>query len=138
MYKRQGRIRNYQIMVGGLQMLNLPISYIFLPESVLFVAIFISQCCLVARLYMLRGMIGLSSVKYLKHVYLKVLMVMSTSAILPILLLKNINETFLSFLVISVVSILTTSISIFYIGCSKEERVFVWAKVSALCAKIRR
>ena len=138
-----GRIRNYQIMVGGLQMLNLPISYIFLrlgcvPESVLFVAIFISQCCLVARLYMLRGMIGLSSVKYLKHVYLKVLMVMSTSAILPILLLKNINETFLSFLVISVVSILTTSISIFYIGCSKEERVFVWAKVSALCAKIRR
>lgn len=104
----------------------------------MFVAIFISQCCLVARLYMLRGMIGLSSVKYLKHVYLKVLMVMSTSAILPILLLKNINETFLSFLVISVVSILTTSISIFYIGCSKEERVFVWAKVSALCAKIRR
>lgn len=138
-----GRIRNYQIMVGGLQMLNLPISYIFLrlgcvPESVLFVAIFISQCCLVARLYMLRGMIGLSSVKYLKYVYLKVLMVMSTSAIVPILLLKNINETFLSFLIISVVSILTTSISIFYIGCSKEERVFVWAKVSALCEKIRR
>ena len=54
-----GKIRNYQIVVGGLQMMNLPISYICLrlgcmPESVLIVAIVISQCCLAARLYMLR------------------------------------------------------------------------------------
>lgn len=138
-----GKIRSYQIVVGGLQMLNLPISYIFLrlgcmPESVLFVAIFISQCCLFARLYMLRGMIGLSSVKYLRQVYFRVLMVMVASAIVPILLLKNINESFLSFVVISAVSMLTTSISVFYIGCSKEERSFILAKASVLYAKIRR
>lgn len=55
-----GNIRNYQIVVGGLQILNLPLSYICLklggrPESVLVVAIIISQCCLAARLYMLKG-----------------------------------------------------------------------------------
>lgn len=66
-----GNIRNYQIVVGGLQMMNLPVSYICLrlgcmPESVLIVAIVISQCCLVARLYMLRGMIGLSFIQYIK------------------------------------------------------------------------
>lgn len=54
-----GNIRNYQIIVGGLQMLNLPISYILLslgaiPETVLIVAVLISQCCLMARLYMLK------------------------------------------------------------------------------------
>ena len=54
-----GNIRNYQIVVGGLQILNLPLSYICLklggrPESVLVVAIIISQCCLAARLYMLK------------------------------------------------------------------------------------
>ena len=59
-----GRIRDYQLVVGGLQILNLPISYIILklggvPETILFVAIFISVCCLFARLYMLRTMIGL-------------------------------------------------------------------------------
>ena len=59
-----GNIRNYQIIVGGLQMLNLPISYILLslgaiPETVLIVAVLISQCCLMARLYMLKKMIFL-------------------------------------------------------------------------------
>ena len=59
-----GNIRNYQIIVGGLQMLNLPISYILLslgaiPETVLIVAVLISQCCLMARLYMLKKMIKL-------------------------------------------------------------------------------
>lgn len=54
-----GNIRNYQIIVGGLQMLNLPTSYILLslgaiPETVLIVAVLISQCCLMARLYMLK------------------------------------------------------------------------------------
>ena len=69
-----GRIKNYQIVVGGLQLLNLPISYILLkngciPETVLIVAICISQCCLATRLYMLRGMIELSSKIFLNKVY---------------------------------------------------------------------
>ena len=54
-----GKIRNYQIIVGGLQMMNLPVSYILLrigyfPEIVIVVAICISQCCLGARLILLR------------------------------------------------------------------------------------
>ena len=84
-----GKIRNYQIVVGGLQMMNLPISYICLrlgcmPESVLIVAIVISQCCLAARLYMLRGMIGLSSIMYLKKVYHNVAMVTVVASIIPV------------------------------------------------------
>ena len=60
-----GKIRNYQLVVGGLQLMNLPVSYFLLrmgmfPEVVIVVAIVISQCCLAARLLMLRGMIGLS------------------------------------------------------------------------------
>ena len=67
-----GNIRNYQIIVGGLQMMNLPISYIFLklgypPETIFIVAIFISICCEMARLYMLRGMIQLSMRSFLRQ-----------------------------------------------------------------------
>lgn len=54
-----GKIRDYQLVVGGVQMLNLPVSYYLLrigmiPESVVVVAIVFSQCCLVARLVMLK------------------------------------------------------------------------------------
>ncbi len=136
-----GRIRNYQIVVGGLQMMNLPISYICLrlgciPETVLIVAIGISQCCLAARLYMLRGMIGLSSIRYMKHVYLNVLTVAVLSAIIPSLLSMYISESFLSFVAISLVAMSSTLGIEFLIGCNKKERAFVVDKARNITKKI--
>ena len=136
-----GKIRNYQIVVGGLHIMNLPISYICLrlgciPESVLIVAIIISQCCLVARLYMLRGLIGLSSLKYLKNVYLNVVVVTIVSVIIPLLLSLNMAESFLSFIVISLIAMLSTAFAELMVGCSKKERVFIIEKVKSLKNKV--
>ncbi len=138
-----GRIRNYQILVGGLQMMNLPISYVCLrlgsmPESVLIVAICISQCCLAARLYMLRGMIGLSSIRYFRNVYLNVLVVSVLSAIIPSLLSTYMQESFLTFIVISLVSMISTLIVEFCVGCNKKERVFVVEKTKVFINRISR
>ncbi len=138
-----GRIRNYQIVVGGLQMLNLPISYIFLrigclPESVLIVAICISQCCLAARLYMLRGLIGLSAKRYLKDVYLNILIVAFLSAIVPSLLSLYASESFLSFVAISLMAMASTVAAEFFIGCNSKERRFVEAKAKALIRKFSK
>ena len=99
-----GKIRNYQIIVGGTQMLNLPLSYLFLrfgaePEAVLIIAIFISQVCLAERLIMLRRMINLPSVDFLKIVYLNVMVVMAMSCFFPILLSYYLEESFLSFVI---------------------------------------
>ena len=129
-----GKIRNYQIVVGGLQMMNLPISYICLrlgcmPESVLIVAIVISQCCLAARLYMLRGMIGLSSIMYLKKVYLNVAMVTVVACIIPVLLAHQLSESFISFVILALVAMASTVITEFTIGCNKKERAFVLEKI---------
>ena len=68
-----GKIWNYQIVVGGLQMLNFPISYLLLkygfsPEITMVVAVCISQCCLLARLFFLRRALNLSVSYYLCHV----------------------------------------------------------------------
>ena len=136
-----GKIRNYQIVVGGLQMMNLPISYICLclgcmPESVLIVAIVISQCCLAARLYMLRGMIGLSSIMYLKKVYLNVAMVTVVACIIPILLAHQLSESFVSFVILALVAMASTAITEFTIGCNKKERTFVIDKVKTIKTKI--
>ncbi len=138
-----GRIRNYQIVVGGLQMMNLPISYVCLrlgcmPECVLIVAICISQCCLAARLYMLRGMIGLSSIRYMRNVYLNVLTVAVLSAILPSLLSMYLQESFLSFVAISLVAVASTLAVELYIGCNKKERKFVVEKAKVFIRKINK
>lgn len=136
-----GNIRNYQIVVGGIQILNLPLSYICLkmggcPESVLVVAIIISQCCLAARLYMLRGMIGLSSKKYLSKVYFNVLFVSILAACIPVALSLHLQENFLTFITLCIVCVITSSLSIFFVGCNSRERAFAMSKGKVLIDKL--
>ena len=138
-----GRIRNYQIVVGGLQMMNLPVSYILLrmgmfPEVVIVVAIVISQCCLVARLVMLRGMIGLSVKKYMKKVYINVLTVTVMAAIIPFLLTIKLEESFLNFVLLCLMSFICTGITIYYAGCTKAERQFLLNKLHTIKNKLNR
>lgn len=137
-----GNIRNYQLVVGGLQLLNLPLSYLLLkfgsyPEAVFMVAIVISQLCLAARLVMLRKMIGLSICAYLKHVYLNVFKVMLLSAILPILASIYISqiEPLLRFVLLSVIAIVSTCLIIYYVGFNKAERVFLSRKLKKIINK---
>lgn len=137
-----GKIRNYQIIVGGLQMMNFPIAYLCLycgamPESVMIVAIILSQCCLAARLYMLRGMIGLRVGDYLRNVYFNVILVTLFSFMIPFFLSYQMKESFVSFLFITLMSILCTSIVELYIGSTKEERVMIYSLINKLIAKIK-
>ena len=138
-----GKIRNYQLVVGGLQMMNLPISYLLLrmgmfPEVVIFVAIVISQCCLAARLVMLRGMIGLSIRKYMKKVYINVLVVTVIAAILPFLLSTKLEESFLNFVLLCFVALICTGTTIYYVGCNKTERQFVLNKLHTIKNKLNK
>lgn len=138
-----GRIRNYQIIVGGLQLLNLPISYILLrygciPETVLIVAICISQCCLAARLYMLRGMVGLSVRKYISKVYFNVFTVTILSAIIPCVSSYYLNETFINFIFICTISVICTFTVIYFVGCNRKERQFILSKITAIKDKLRK
>ncbi|MEE3415231.1 MAG: lipopolysaccharide biosynthesis protein [Prevotella sp.] len=129
-----GKIRNYQIVVGGLQMMNLPISYICLrfgaiPETVLIVAICISQCCLAARLVMLRGLVHLKPRDYIKKVYLNLLKVTACAALFPILLYAFFgNDTWLLFCANVILCVVCTALVEYFIGCSPKERHFVVEK----------
>ncbi|MBO5613521.1 MAG: lipopolysaccharide biosynthesis protein [Prevotella sp.] len=137
-----GKIRNYQIIVGGLQMLNLPIAYVCLylgamPESVVIVAIALSQCCLAARLIMLHNMIGLKITYYIRRVYFNAITVTVLSAILPILYVKYSSEGFWTFVIASFLSIVCTVLVEMYVGCTKKERQLVYSHLSKIIGKIR-
>ena len=138
-----GKIRNYQIIVGGLQMMNLPISYLllrlgFFPEIVIIVAICISQCCLAVRLILLRGMIGVSIRKYLQKVYFNILTVSVVAVVLPLISTQYIDETFIGFIIVSLIAVICTIISIYFIGCNRQERQSIHQKLNAIRTKITR
>ncbi len=138
-----GKIRNYHIIVGGLQMMNLPLSYILLrlgyfPEVVIVIAICISQCCLAARLILLRGMIDLSITKYLKNVYLNIIVVSIIAVILPLISAYYIKESFINFILISLIAVICTLSSIYFLGCNNQEREFIHQKLGTIKSKITR
>lgn len=128
-----GKIRNYQLVVGGLQIMNVPISYVILkmggiPETILYVTIFISVCCLCARLYMLREGIHLRVRDFIVKVLLNIIIVSIVSLVIPLCLQPIVNETFASFVFLSFACFISTAFSIFFVGCNKSERHFVYVK----------
>jgi O-antigen/teichoic acid export membrane protein len=132
-----GKIRNYQLVVGGLQMLNLPVSYILLrnggaPEMVFVVAIAVSVCCEMARLYMLQGMIGISMREFLQKVYFNVIIVTVVAAIVPLGLSMMPSDSLISFLLNCIGCVGCTMLSIFYVGCNHHERRILISKCQTI------
>lgn len=122
-----GKIRNYQIAVGGTLLLNFPLSYLslkigFPPESVYLVAIMVSILCLILRLFFLKSMVGLSISKFIHNVLLNVIVVILLSIIIPYILRVRLSYGFTRFVIVGIVSLFCSALSILYIGCSKSER----------------
>lgn len=136
-----GKIRNYQLLVGGLQLLNFPISYCllhigFFPEIIMIVAIILTQVCLGARLYMLQKIIKLPTKVFLKKVYLNIIIVSTLSSIIPVLLFRNTSDTLSKFILSSSISVICCIIIIYYIGCNSTERNFISTKTKQILRKI--
>lgn len=133
-----GKIRNYQLVVSGLQLLNLPISYIFLklgniPETILIISIIIEIVCIYARTYMLAKLVPIDIVYFIKHIIFKTLIVFITALILPLIGKNLIHiDNIGSFIILIIISLLSTTISILIIGCNKEERSFIFNKTATL------
>lgn len=122
-----GNIRNYQLVVGGLQLLNIPLSYVFLklgavPEVTVMVAVAISQICLFARLFMLRGMIGLPAGDFLKKVYLNVISVSAAALVVPLAADTALPDTFSGFAASVMICVCSAGLSVMFIGLRASER----------------
>lgn len=135
-----GHIRNYQIAVGGVLLLNFPLSYICLkiglpPESTYLIAIIISISCLFLRLSFLKKITNFSPQSYIKEVLLNVSLVTLFAMILPTIVHVLLHYGLTRFLSVSVVSLISSFVSILYIGCSKEERMFIINKTIQIFSK---
>lgn len=136
-----GNIRNYQIIVGGLQMMNLPISYVllrmgFFPEIIVVVAIALSISCLIARLIMLRGMIGLPVRSYILEVLFNLMIVTVMALLLPGVLNTVYSDTFLYFICSCCICVLSAALSVYLLGCSRGERNFIKEKAIQFIARL--
>lgn len=139
-----GNVRNYQLIVGGVQLLNLPFCYLAFkigmrPEAAYCVAICVEILSLIARLYMIPFTIKeFKPAVFVREVIAKCAMISVISAIPPIVLCFFTQHNF-SFFIVNVILCLTSSgLCVFYLGCSTSERAFLLSKVKELSAKISK
>jgi O-antigen/teichoic acid export membrane protein len=137
-----GKLKLYQSIVGGLLILNLPVSYLFLklgfnPEITLYVAIGISIIALIARLKIISPLIKLNIMNYLTIVVFKTFLVSLLGIIPPTLAYLGMEESILRFFSIGLLSILSVTISIYYLGLSKTEQTFIISKTKQILYKIK-
>ncbi len=135
-----GKIRDYQLVVGGLQLLNLPAAYIALrmgcpAESTVVCSIVISHICLYARLVMLPRMLSFDSIAFVFHVYFRLLAVTLLSVILPTCVYYFIGAGFGEMIIVGIVSEVSLGAFLFTIGLDKEEKTLVAKKSGEVIRK---
>lgn len=135
-----GHIRNYQIIVGGLQLLNFPISYLFLklgffPEVTVVVSIGCSFICFITRLIMLRKPIGLDAKAFFFQVFIRTWYVAILSFLPPFCIYNMLGQGFIRLICVCFISTLSAISLIYWLGCSSEERFFLRSKSMEILKK---
>ena len=135
-----GHIRNYQLLVGGVLLLIVPVSYVVLKFGASSVCVFIVHLCVVMlaqvlRLWMIRGMIGLPLKCYFQRVIVPLIEVSFLAVILPLLAYCLMEESLLRLLIVIFVSCVSVLLIGYFIGLRKDEKAFVQNKIHLLKKK---
>lgn len=138
-----GHIKVANLVCGSLFYLIIIVSYFclktgFPPESVFIVTIVVSVMVQITELVLLKRYISYSVKAYAKQVVWLCLLVMAISAILPYLLNIMLAPGFIRLIVVGVVSIITVSTSIYYIGIDKETQYLIVQKMKTTIQKFKR
>lgn len=130
-----GEIKQFKMWEAGICVSVIPIGYILLrlglqPESVFVAQIVLSIIVQFARVTLSRGFLQFSYATYLKNVLVYILGVIIIAPVAPLLLYLFIPQGFGSFLLVSVVCVISVIGSSYFIGLNARERETIRQKLS--------
>lgn len=136
-----GKIRKYQMIAGGVLLMILPISYVCLKlglpaYSVFIVHLTLETADLFVRMLLLRGMIGMSVRAYVRKVIYVILPVLLFSYVPPFVVYKLLDDSFFSFVVVCSISLSASLLSVYYLGLTSNEKIFVKEKIKSIIVKL--
>ena len=138
-----GKVKKYQAVCGTTLMMILPISYVLLklgmPAYTVFIVHFVMECvCQLARMVMLRPLIGLRIRDYFTNVYSRVFVVVAFSVILPTVVYNVMDNSLLRFFAVGAVCVASVSLVAYNLGLTANEKMFVMQKVKSTLNKYRK
>lgn len=125
-----GNIKRYMIIVGIIEFSNFPITFFvfkmgFGPLYAYYVYFAVYLLLAFLRLYLIKDLINLKAINFIREVYCKVALVSLTAAFIPCVLCYFQSDTILRFFEICVVSFISTSLAVWFLGLKKKERLYI-------------
>ena len=135
-----GNIKRYQIIVASIGCLVFPLSWIAFeiglePQFGYIIYFIIYTILLFVRLHLLRDMVKLPPMMYIRDVLYRLLPTMVISFAFPSVLMLTMEEGIVRFITVSITSVVFTSLSIYYIGFVDKERKYIIHKIQILTSK---
>lgn len=138
-----GNIKKYQIVVGTILLMILPVSYIALkfgaaPYAVFIVHIVMSIIAFIARIIIGSRLVGFSCVNFISHTLLPIGGVIITSAMIPLVVHFALPSGVIRLLIVGCMSVLCVVVAMYFIGLQKYERELVRSYIKKFTLKLKR
>lgn len=127
-----GKIRDFQLIVAGIFLLNLPFSFLLYklgagPSAALIVSNILCIIVIPVRLFFLKKAIGIGIIEYIRKVFLIDIIVFISSLTLPLIIHLYLPSGITRLLAVGFFSMITSIISIYILGLTKMERNYFLA-----------
>lgn len=135
-----GRIKTYSIWITSIGILVFPFTWIAfkcgLPvESTYIIFIIIYTGVNIVRLYIMKYIMHFPPILFIKKVVIPMITVTPVAIILPSLIINLMIPSFWRLCLTIIVSLISSSIAIYYIGLTNKERNAVTKKIYEICNK---
>ena len=130
-----GKMRRYSLIITPIGLLEFPLTWVFFiygapVVSTYYLYIFVKALVIVARMFLLRDMVGLKLGMFIRKVFIPVILTTLVS-IIPSLMILNLMDSSLTRLCISlIVGFISVGLSVLFVGMSSGERNAIMTKVS--------
>lgn len=136
-----GKVRDYQIVVGGMSLLTLPLVYLgfkicgLQPYHAMTICFIVEFVCHVLRLFMLKQSMNFPMKEYLCQVTAKVIFITLISLVIPVYIHIHINHEILRFLLVCITSIVSVLLFSYLGVLNLNEKNLVRQKVAKIIKK---
>lgn len=139
-----GKLKKFQLIEGSMLLSIVPIAYFLLklfhiqPEYVFLVHILVEISTQYARVRIVLPMIAMPLRDYVIDVIKPILKVGILASTIPILVYYNIDENLASFFIVCLITICWILFITYFIGCTKDEKLFVKGKLTVGLNKLKK
>lgn len=136
-----GEIKKLQLYNSIITFLNFPFAYIFLkmglpPYVIYLIAMVLSVFSGILTLSISKHYVDFSMKDVAVKLYLRDLLVMLVSSIAPVIVYKAVPENWGGFIAVGFTCVFSVGLSIYFIGCTQEERQFLLKQFNRLMSNV--